>query len=201
MDKRDAALQASMPTVMMPKFGSLEPSDKMGERLIVAQNGVFLEITRVWARFIRQVAPAICTPVPYGNCAEVTDWKIDPLPTHLLKAFHDQAAADCRNEVGASIIWNEASGYRLVAVEVLDSSASHLKFVRPTIGAGDHMVIDCHSHARGKAFFSRQFDDVDDAYCVKVSYVVGNCDCVEKSVAMRLCLKGQFENLTLEVQK
>lgn len=199
MDKRDAALQASMPTVMMPKFGTLEPSSKMGERIIVAQNGVFIEITRVWARFVRQVSPAISTPLPYGNCEVVTDWKIDPIPTQLIQQFNEQAAAECRKEVGASIIWNEVSGYRLVPVEVLDSSASHLRFVRPPLSASEHLVLDCHSHARGQAFFSST-DNRDDAFDVKVSYVVGHCDRTEKSTAMRLCLKGQFENLKLEVQ-
>lgn len=199
MDKRDVALQASMPTVMMPRHGDLDQSAAMGERIIVAQNGVFLEINRQWGRFIRQVGAAINTPLPYGNCKPMTEWKIDALPFDLLQTFNQQAEQNCRTEVGAAIIWNGDSGYRLEPVQVIDSSAAHLTFVRPVLGAGDHLIVDCHSHARGKAYFSAT-DNTDDAFDVKISYVVGNCDRTEKSTAMRLCLKGIFENLKLEVQ-
>lgn len=199
MDKRDAVLQASMPTVMMPRHGPLEPSTKMGERVIIAQNGVFLEIKRVWGRFIRPIAPAITMHLPYGNCGAATEWNIAPLPVPLLHEFNKHAAAQCKTEVGASIIWNEVSGYRLAPVQVLESTASHLHFIRAALAPNEHLVVDCHSHARGRAFFSSTDND-DDAFDVKVSYVVGNCDRDEKSTAMRLCLKGIFENLKLEVQ-
>ena len=50
---------------------------------------------------------------------------------------------------------------------------------------------DCHSHGRGKAFFSST-DDRDDQHDVKLALVLGHCH-QTPSVALRLCAKGRFE--------
>ncbi|MBK4736047.1 PRTRC system protein A [Noviherbaspirillum pedocola] len=197
MDKRDVAMQASMPSMMVPRYGKLQAAETFGERLLIASNGVFLEVNRVWARFIRRVSSSIATPLPYGEQQSTTEWKIEGIPKHLLRQFNDMARAQSHREIGGCIIWNEKTGYRLSPVITLESSGAHLRYQPPPMEAGDHLIIDCHSHARFGACFSKT-DDADDAWSVKLAYVVGNCDRQEQSVAMRLCIKGIFETTQLE---
>lgn len=199
MDKRDEVMQRSMPSIMVPRFGALEANSSNGERLLIASNGVFLEVTRTWATFVRQVGDKINTPLPYGEVQPSTQWKIDPIPVHLLKQFNAYACERCDVEVGASIIWNEANGYRIATVETIGASSSHLNYERPKMDSNEHLIIDCHSHAHHGAFFSGT-DNQDDAYCVKLAYVVGNCGESVQSTKMRLCIKGLFEKTNLEIQ-
>lgn len=197
MDKRDLALQTTVPTVMVPLYGELEPPTKTGERILMASNGVFVEINRVWGYFIREVGPRLAVPVPYGKCTPVTQWKIPGIPINLLAQFRQLACASPDTEIGASIIWNEAEGYRLTPSVSLAANGSHLRYQLPAMESGDHLIIDCHSHARWPAFFSGE-DDADDMNSVKLAYVVGHCNQSKQSYAMRLCLKRIFENVLLE---
>ena len=197
MDKRDIALQLSCPSVMVPRFAPLSPAEKTGERILIASNGIFLEVTRAWARFVRKVGE-INTPVPYGQCLETTEWKASELPPSLTQQFRRQAQRHAHVEIGAGIVWNETCReYRLLNVETLASSASHLKYKPPVLGTGDHLVVDCHSHAHHDAFFSST-DNEDDKWCVKIAYVVGNCNRDTVTTKTRLCIKGIFENITLD---
>lgn len=199
MDKRDVALQLSCPTVMVPRFAPLENANKPGERLLIASNGVFVEITRKWARFVRKIGDiSVPVPIPYGQCDETTEWLANELPLALLAEFNDLARQSPRLEIGAGIVWNERTGsYRLLPVETLQASGSHLKYRPPSLDDGDHLIIDCHSHGKHNAFFSKT-DDLDDKWAVKISYVVGNCGADIQSTETRLCLKGIFENINLE---
>lgn len=197
MDKRDAALQLSCPSVIVPRFSELEPATKPGERLLIASNGVFLEVTRQWARFVRKVGN-IGIPVPYGECSNSTQLKSPRLPRNLLAQFNEMARENSKVEIGAGIVWNECTNeYRLMSVETLTASGAHLKYRPPALSAGDHLVIDCHSHGSYPAIFS-ETDDIDDKWCVKVSYVVGNCGSEQQSTASRLCIKGIFEEFEME---
>jgi PRTRC genetic system protein A len=197
MDKRDVALQMTCPTVMVPRFSALPPADRAGERFLIAANGVFLEVTRAWARFVRKVGE-INAPVPYGECHETDEWKAPELPASLLVEFQRLASATPEVEIGAGIVWNQHSNqYRLLPVETLAASGSHLKYRPPVLSDGDHLIVDCHSHARFQAFFSKTDND-DDRWSVKIAYVVGNCERAAVSTATRLCLKGIFENIALD---
>lgn len=199
MDKRDIAKQASFPSVMVPSHGELELPTKAGERLLIASNGIFLEVNRAWARFVRKVGDEIKTPLPYGRCSVSTAWKIPAVPVHLLREFNALARDQADREIGASIIWNEVSGYRLAPVQSLDASGAHLRYLPPPMSSTDHLIIDCHSHAGYAAGFSST-DNTDDAWCVKLAYVVGHCGRPQQSVAMRLCIKGIFEKTNLDLQ-
>ena len=198
MDKRDVALHASFPTVMVPQFSPLMPSEAPGERLLVASNGVFLEITRKWARFVRRVGDfSVPTPVPYGACHESTEWLADELPLALLEEFNGWARQHSTVEIGAGIVWNDRTRqYRLLPCETLSASGSHLKYRPPPMAEGDHLIVDCHSHAAHDAFFSG-IDDADDRWSVKIAYVVGRCGENVQSTKTRLCLKGAFEEIQL----
>lgn len=198
MDKRDLALQRSCPSICVPRFSAFEQSEVCGERVLVAANGVFLEVTRKWGHFIRKVGVfPLNTPLPYGEMVPFTQLAMEKLPRHLLEQFNELARQSSHVEIGASVVWNELNGtFRLLPSEAVDAGAGHLKYKLPDLQDGDHVVIDCHSHSKFSAFFS-ETDDADDRHAVKFSYVVGNCDQDRLSMKLRLCIKGLFENIPL----
>lgn len=196
MDKRDIALQLSCPTITVPRFSEFVFSDICGDRVLVASNGVFIEITRKWGHFIRNIGEMGVT-VPFGVMKERTVLLAPRLPRDLLKAFNMLARENSAIEIGASIVWNEQSNaYRLLQSEALVANRNFLSYKLPTLFDGDHLVIDCHSHSLDRAFFSG-IDDEDDRHMVKFSYVVGNCHQEIQTIKMRFCLKGIFENIDM----
>ena len=73
MHPADAALQQSFPSVLVPRFGALAPMERSGERLLIAANGIFLEIVRPWLRVVRRLGTfQYRTAIPYGEAVEVT---------------------------------------------------------------------------------------------------------------------------------
>lgn len=198
MDKRDLALQRACPIVAMPMFSPLEPMAQNGERIVMAANGTFLEVRRSWARFIRKVGE-IDTVVPFGNLEESTTYFTTKLPRELLLQFMQWARADSHVEIGANIVWNDVTKqFRLVRSDTVHGTRSRLDYKIPDLGPHEQIVVDCHSHSTGKAFFSRT-DNEDDAHAVKMAFVVGHCNLPNQSVMMRLCIRGQFTILQFKL--
>lgn len=197
IDKRDAALQRACPVVAVPKFSPFEPLANNGERIVMAANGTFLEVRRSWARFVRKVG-GISTIVPFGNLDESTQFFSSKLPRELLSEFVRWSREDSHVEIGANIVWNEVSNtFRLLRSRTLHGTGSHLEYEIPDLEPYEHIVIDCHSHSHHGAFFSPT-DDADDAHAVKMAFVVGNCNLHKQTMKMRLCIRGQFQNLQIE---
>lgn len=199
IDKRDAALQRACPVVAMPKFSPFEPLVQNGERIVLAANGTFLEVRRSWARFVRKVGD-VNIVVPFGTLEESTTYFTSKLPRELLKQFVQWAREESHVEIGANIVWNDVSHeFRLVRSRTLRGTGSHLEYEIPALAPAEHIVIDCHSHSQHAAFFSSR-DDADDAHAVKIAFVVGNCNLAKQTVKMRLCIRGQFQNLQFELE-
>lgn len=194
MNPIDTVLQSSFPTVMVPSRESVAKMERPGERLLVAIDGVYLEVLRPWLRVVRRIAGwTVSTAVPYGRVEEATDLLCPPVPPSLLAEFREQARRACPNEAGAWIVWNAITGlFRLVELEATSRGPGHLVYVRPHLRDGEHCLVDCHSHGTGKAFFSRTDND-DDRHDVKFAFVLGNCDGPVASTALRLCIKGVFQ--------
>lgn len=198
MDKRDIALQRAFPIVAVPKYSRLEPLAQNGERIVMAANGTFLEVRRSWARFVRKVGE-VNTIVPFGKLEESTTYLTTKLPRELLLEFMQWAREDSHVEIGANIVWNEVTKkFRLVRSGTVHGTKSRLDYKIPDLDPNEQIVIDCHSHSTGRAFFSHT-DNEDDAHAVKMAFVVGHCDRPIQSVLMRLCIKGQFTILNLQL--
>lgn len=198
MNPFDLFRQQSFPTVMAPSREPVEPMTRPGERLLVGSNGVFLEVLRPWVHVVRRAARFEApTPIPYGAVAEVTQMLCDPVPPALIADFLAMARVAVHVEVGAWIVWNERTGqHRMVPLPALSHGPSHLHYERPALDDGDWVVVDCHSHGRSRAFFSRT-DNEDDKFDVKLALVLGHCHRVP-STALRLCVKGiveQFDHI------
>lgn len=196
MHPADAALQQSFPSALVPRFGALAPMERSGERLLIAANGIFLEIVRPWLRVVRRLGTfQYRTAIPYGEAVEVTELRCERIPAGLIGEFAAMARAAHPKETGGWVVWNAASlEFRLVPVGILEHSGGHLKYERPVVAAGDVLVVDCHSHGRYPAYFSATDDD-DDQHDVKFAFVLGNCHALTPSMALRLCAKGIFENV------
>ncbi|MEM5440537.1 PRTRC system protein A [Paraburkholderia diazotrophica] len=193
MNALDTALQKSFPSVMVPRSEAVEPMTAYGERLLIAANGIWLEVLRPWIRVVRRVARYDApTAIPYGDVAESTELLCGAIPVEHVSAFYQIARAALPNEAGAWIVWNRHTRqFRTVPLPSLSHGPGHLRYERPVLDEGESVVVDCHSHGSGAAFFSRTDND-DDRHDVKLALVLGHCERAP-SVAFRLCVKGIFE--------
>ncbi|CAG2159749.1 PRTRC system protein A [Cupriavidus numazuensis] len=191
MHPADAVLQQSFPSVMVPRMSKVMPMEQPGERLLIAANGVFLEILRPWLRVVRCLGSyQHRTAVPYGTVSEATELRCGRIPADLIGHFARMAREAMPKETMAWIVWNAASAaFRLVPVHLIEHSASHLRYDRPPLDEGDVLVLDCHSHGAFQAGFSRT-DDTDDRHDVKFAFVIGNCGSPNPTMVLRLCAKG-----------
>lgn len=196
MHPTDVVLQQSFPSIMVPRKSKVIPMERPGERLLIAANGVFLEILRPWLRAIRCLGSyQHRTAIPYGNVEEVTELRCGRIPAELIGQFALMARRAMPKETMAWVVWNAASGvFRLVPVRLLEHSPSHLKYERPQLEDGDVLVLDCHSHGAFQAAFSRT-DDTDDRHDVKFAFVIGNCGSPVPTMALRLCAKSIFDRV------
>lgn len=196
MDKRDVALQLQLPVIPVPRFSKYVRETRPGDQLLVASNGIFLEVRRAWSTIVRKISD-ICVPVPYGAMEESTQLHCGTVPKDLLLQFAISAQEHSSVEIGASIVWNQFSNqFSLVPSNIISTTAHSLKYERPALNPGDHLVVDCHSHAHHAAGFSTT-DNADDMHEVKFSYVVGNCNKAVTSQAMRICVRGIFNEIPL----
>lgn len=195
MNPFDTVLQQSFPAVMVPTREELPPMTRPGERLLMAADGVYLEILRPWIRAVRRIARLeVDTAIPYGVVEEATDLRCGPVDPELIARFYRMARGSAPDETGAWIVWDAITRmFRLVPLPSLSHGPGHLIYERPLLHDNDCVVVDCHSHGLGQAFFSRT-DNLDDRHDVKFAFVLGNCD-RDPSSALRLCLKGKFERL------
>lgn len=199
MDKRDLALQLSCPVTSMPMFSPLIPLEHNGERVIIARNGTFLEVRRPWVRIVTQVGSALSTTVPFGSVDEVVEYTAGKLPRALLGKFVTWAQEQSNVEIGAVITWNETTGeYLLRRSKSNHATSGSLEYELPGLAEGEHIVVDCHSHSRYRAFFS-EVDDSDDCHAVKFAFVVGNCEKTNPTTKARLCVRGVFKKLNWEI--
>lgn len=196
MNILDMTLQRSFPTVMVPRNEPVEPMQSAGERLLVAENGVFIEIRRPWISLVRQVAKfSVRTAVPYGRVNVSTDRVCESVPADLVAAFADMARKAFPNETGAWIVWSPSSrAFRLAPMGIVHHDRGSLKYSPPALAGDEVLVVDCHSHGKHPAFFSSTDND-DDRHDVKMALVIGNCDRQVPSLAVRLCAKGIFEEM------
>ena len=93
MDSRDVALQSMMPTVMVPRYSQLEELDTAGNRILMAANGVWLEVCRAWLYVRVPIAKPSVIPVPYGLVREELRFGFGKLPRAMVAQFIEQARA------------------------------------------------------------------------------------------------------------
>ena len=198
MDSRDVALQSVMPTVMVPRYSKLEELATAGDRILMATNGVWLEVCRAWLYARVLVAKPSIIPVPYGQVSEVMRFGFGKLPRAMVAQFIGQARARCPNECAAWVVWNQRTNeWKLMMLEETSVGLGHVSVNLPTLEEDEHMVMDLHSHGLTEAFFSRT-DNKDDRGATKIAGVIGNIDKPEVTASFRLCANGMFVPLPFD---
>lgn len=198
MDSRDVALQSVMPTVMVPRYSELKELATAGDRILMAANGVWLEVCRAWLYARVLVAKPSIIPVPYGQVSEVMRFGFGKLPKAMVAQFIGQARARCPNECAAWVVWNQRTNeWRLMMLEETSVGPGHVNVNLPTLEEDEHMVMDLHSHGLTEAFFSRT-DNKDDRGATKIAGVIGNLDKPEVTASFRLCANGVFVPLPFD---
>lgn len=198
MDSRDVALQSVMPTVMVPRYSELKELATAGDRILMAANGVWLEVCRAWLYARVLVAKPSIIPVPYGQVSEVMRFGFGKLPRAMVAQFIEQARARCPNECAAWVVWNQRTNeWRLMMLEETSVGPGHVNVNLPTLEEDEHMVMDLHSHGLTEAFFSRT-DNKDDRGATKIAGVIGNLDKQEATASFRLCANGVFVPLPFD---
>ncbi len=194
MNILDITLQRSFPTVMVPRNEAVAEMQTSGERLLVAENGVFIEIRRPWLSLVRKIAEFnVRTAIPYGRVSPTTRLLCETVPATLVGAFAEMAREAHPKETGGWIVWSPSmQAFRLAPVGIVTHTAGSLKYQPPALAGDEVLVMDCHSHGRHPAYFSST-DNEDDRHDVKMALVIGNCDRPNPSLAVRLCAKGIFE--------
>lgn len=196
MNILDMTLQRSFPTVMVPRNEVVAEMQAAGERLLVAENGVFVEILRPWISLVRKIATyTVRTAIPYGRLTPTTRLLCETIPPDLIGAFAGMARKAHPNETGAWIVWSPSTqAFRLAPVGIVTHTGGSLKYEPPALAGDEVLVMDCHSHGRHPAYFSSTDND-DDRHDVKFALVIGNCERPNPSIAARLCAKGIFEEM------
>ena len=191
MDARDLALQAVMPTVMVPSYSDFTELNEPGSRLLMAGNGVWLEACRAWM-YMRAHVALLPIPVPYGRVTPELRFPFIKPPRALISPFIEEARVRLPNECAAWITWNEITGaWKFKMLEERSSGNMHVKTSLPLLEDGEHMVIDVHSHGKLPAFFSDE-DNRDDRGECKIAGVVGNLDTTRVTAKFRVCANSFF---------
>lgn len=192
MDSRDIALQCAMPTVMVPRFSELEELATPGNRILMAANGVWLEVCRAWMYARVQIANPSIIPVPYGDVTKEMRFSFGKLPRVMVAQFIEHARARSPNECAALVVWNQRTAeWKLMMLEETSVGPGHVNVNLPTLEEDEHIVMDLHSHGLTKAFFSRT-DNKDDRGATKIAGVIGNLNKPEVTASFRLCANGVF---------
>lgn len=166
-----------------------------GQRVIVASNGVFLEVKRDWLDCIEHIGgTAAALPLPYGKITPSLRFTFGTIPIPLLDAFIAAGRAELPNEVAGGLIYStQRKALRLVIYEAVCSTAHGIEYRMPLLAGDESIAVDLHTHGVLPAFWSAT-DDRDDR-SVKVAGVFGNLDREEPSAAFRLVLNGMYRPL------
>lgn len=154
IDVRDAALQRSCSVIAAPMFGALPPMAD-GQRIVLARNGVFIQVKRVWLDCLQQVGvldPRL--PLPYGEIAPAMTFSFGVIPATLLQAFIDAGRTALPNEIAGGLIYAERTGtLRLALYEPIQHSPDGIAYRMPSLLCDETVAVDLHTHGRHPAFF------------------------------------------------
>jgi len=194
MDPRDAALQSACPVVIAPRFGTL-PDMGLGQRLVVAANGLFVQVKLDWLDCIQCLTPeGIDVPLPYGLMQERLCFAFGVLPIRLIDQFVEAGRRSLPNEAAGALIFSRSSGrLRLALCEPMQSSPTRIAYRLPAMAADETVAVDLHTHGRLPAFWSAE-DDRDDQG-IKVAGVFGRLHEAEPDACFRLVINGRCRPL------
>jgi PRTRC genetic system protein A len=193
MDICDVALQASCPVIAAPRFGEL-PDMANGQRIIVAANGLFVQVRLDWLDCIQRLTPdAPAMRLPYGVVQERLKFSFGRLPILLIETFVEAGRQQLPNEVAGALIYSRQTGaLRFALCESLHASPGQVRYTVPPMEAEETIAVDLHTHGSGMPFWSA--DDDRDDQGIKIAGVFG---CLHQTprAAFRLVMNGMYRPL------
>jgi len=194
MDPRDVALQSTCPVLAMPRYGSL-PEMPNGQRVIVAANGVFVQVKLDWLDCVQRLMPGMSgMPLPYGQVQERVAFSFGVLPIRLIEAFIEQGRRALPNEAAGALVYSRRTrGLRLAMCEALRSSPARIDYRVPALADDETVAADLHTHGHGFVIWSS--DDDRDDQGIKVAGVFGCLHHARPSAEFRLVLNGMYRAL------
>ena len=193
MDVRDLALQAACPVTAAPCFGPL-PDMANGQRIIIAANGIFVQVKLDWLDCIERLSPALPIPLPYGNVEERLAFSFGALPIRLIEDFIAAGRRGLPNEVAGALIYARRNrSLRLALCEPIAVSPERIDYRVPAMDADETLAVDLHTHGYGRPFWSDK-DDGDDQG-IKVAGVFGGLHQLKPQALFRLVVNGRFRPL------
>lgn len=162
MHELDMILQEACPTLMVPKYGKLEPLSESGYRYLSASDGLWIEVKRPWLSLVWPVAQQNEFAMPYGSLEKKIQLSFDKISKELTDLFLADATAALPNEFGGWLIWDKIEQIlKYQPLKSIEAGPDHLKVERIDLADHESLAVDLHSHGYGNAFFS-PIDDVDD---------------------------------------
>lgn len=183
----------------MPVHGHHIGLQEDGDRLLLANNGLFMEVRRPWIEGTVKIAPALPVSVPWGAANQSVRLLCGIPPDFLLKEFLSFARQHDPIECGAILTWKETGEWRIRYLESEFADEDHLSFVRPTLNDGEHFVVDIHSHGRHAANFSHTDNKQDSIGELKISGVFGCVSSSQLRSVWRICFNGFLTKTSPEV--
>jgi PRTRC genetic system protein A len=198
MHPTDAALFAATPLLPAPRFGVLPELAEGHKRLLGGSSGLYVEArTSAWDVCL----PVAAVPMPYGDVQPRLRCEAGAVPRALVEAFIAEAKAQSHREIAAAIVLDDGGEFELRWPEIETSSAGHVRYIDSDID-DDRLVIDLHSHAGARAFFSQQDDRSDGSRRGPyLAMVIGRCADDVPEVATRLVLPPHLIPLSPDVLK
>lgn len=193
-DPRDVALQGSCPTLSAPRFGAL-PDMENGQRVIVAANGVFVQVKLDWLDCTVRIAHLAPVPaLPFGALRERVAFTFGVIPVALLEDFVAAGRRGMPNEVAGGLIYSRRTkALRLAVFDAIRTSPDHIDYRMPELASDETVAVDLHTHGRDAAFWSPT-DNRDDRG-IKVAGVFGHLHQPRPSAAFRLAINGHYLQL------
>jgi PRTRC genetic system protein A len=198
----DKIKQGLFPTIMVPQKSEL-PACKEGQtRLLMANDGLYLETRQPWGGLVKQLWDCQRHPLlPYGRVQE-EDYFHAVLHAEILPIIEEvmipEAArfAEEGKEWGGFIVWN---GSEFVPwIEDFTATKNHVRYNSHGAAAlpeGMSLVADIHSHGTMEPFFS-PWDNESDTWKVKISVVLGSYKRIDNRPKFqwraRYCVEGFF---------
>lgn len=173
-DARDTVLQAAFPTLAVPRFGALPELPIGRKRLLVAADGLYLEV-RSAALHARLRLADVATP--NGECDEFIRPTGGRLDHNWIGRLTELALAGGDQEVAAGIVLGDG-GWALHRPVTISASAGHVSY-RDDF-EDERLLVDMHSHGAHGSYFSSTDDAGDLARPGPyLAVVLGQCEARE----------------------
>lgn len=193
LDYRDYLMQQVCPALPVPSHGPLPAIADNGHRLLIAADGLWIEIKRPWLHMIWPIAKQADVAIPYGSLRQKAQFAFGKLPAALIRRFADDAITVLPNEAAAWLVWDdETAQLEYLPLPPASAGSGHIHFERPALAPHQSLAVDLHSHGAGPAFFSGT-DNQDDAGEMKIAGVVGSLSIDGQqtpTVEFRICALG-----------